>query len=75
MEAAPLKGRIRRVIPGGGPGKGFGFITAHDGKEYFCHRRDVTPQQLFRKGKQVQFEDHGKPDNKGLPVAIRVRIL
>ena len=44
--------------------RGFGFITADDGKEYFFHRSAVAPQLDFDRltgGEKVQFEIEQDP--------------
>ena len=53
--------------------RGFGFITAEDGKDYFFHRGGLTPPLEFDSltgGEQVTFEVEQSP--KG-PRAVRVR--
>jgi CspA family cold shock protein len=44
--------------------RGFGFIAADDGKEYFFHRSALTPTLDFDKlagGEKVQFEIEQDP--------------
>ena len=44
--------------------RGFGFITADDGKDYFFHRSGVTSQLDFDRltgGEKVQFEIEQDP--------------
>ena len=36
--------------------KGFGFITAEDGKEYFVHSTGLNPGVSIREGDSVTFE-------------------
>jgi cold shock protein len=51
---AALKGTIKRLVSG----KGFGFIAASDGNEYFFHSSacaDVSFDEL-REGQAVTFE-------------------
>ncbi len=36
--------------------KGFGFITAEDGKEYFVHSSGLAPGVTLNKGDSVEFE-------------------
>ncbi len=40
--------------------KGFGFITATDGKEYFFHIKGVKDRQVLPDGKHVSFEVESK---------------
>ncbi len=48
--------------------KGFGFVTASDGKEYFVHKSSV--QGTIRDGDGVSFEVGDSP--KG-PMALNVK--
>jgi cold shock protein len=51
---APLNGTIKRLISD----KGFGFILATDGNEYFFHNSTCvqTPFDELREGQNVTFE-------------------
>ena len=63
-------GTIRKVIFE----RGFGFLTADDGKDYFFHRDGVTASLDFDRicgGEQVEFEL--QPSPRG-PRAIHVRV-
>ena len=62
-------GTIKKVVAD----RGFGFITAADGKEYFFHRSGLEPSLDFDRlagGERVTFEIESSP--KG-PRAARVR--
>jgi CspA family cold shock protein len=62
-------GTIKRVISE----RGFGFIAAPDGKEYFFHRSGLAPSIDFDRltgGEPVTFEVESGP--KG-PRAVQVR--
>lgn len=62
-------GTVKKVVSD----RGFGFITAEDGKEYFFHRSAVTAPLAFEQlagGEKVEFELETGP--KG-PRAARVR--
>jgi len=53
--------------------RGFGFITADDGKDYFFHRSGLEPTldfNLLKGGERVTFEIEASP--KG-PCAVHVR--
>ncbi len=61
-------GTIKKLISE----RGFGFIAAEDGKEYFFHRDGVQPPLDFDRltgGERVAFEIEASP--KG-PRAVRV---
>jgi cold shock protein len=61
-------GTIKKVVAD----RGFGFITAEDGKEYFFHRGGLVPPLEFDRlagGERVSFEIEESP--KG-PRAISV---
>ncbi len=48
-------GTVKKVVAE----RGFGFITAEDGRDYFFHRSAVTPPLDFERmagGEQVRFE-------------------
>jgi CspA family cold shock protein len=51
---APINGTIKRLVSD----KGFGFIAASDGNEYFFHRSACvdTPFHELREGQTVTFE-------------------
>jgi CspA family cold shock protein len=51
---APMNGTIKRLVSG----KGFGFILASDGNEYFFHSSacSQTPFDDLREGQTVTFE-------------------
>jgi CspA family cold shock protein len=54
--------------------RGFGFIAAADGKEYFFHRSQLETSADFDRlvgGERVEFETEVSP--KG-PQAVRVRL-
>ena len=64
------EGTIKKVVAD----RGFGFIAADDGKEYFFHRSGVSSEVNFESlngGEKVSFEIEQSP--KG-PRANRVRI-
>ncbi len=53
-------GTVKKVVPE----RGFGFITADDGKDYFFHRSVVTPPLEFdglAGGEKVQFDIEQDP--------------
>jgi CspA family cold shock protein len=52
--AATMTGTIKRIVSG----KGFGFIAAGDGSEYFFHQSACTdvPFDELREGQAVTFE-------------------
>jgi len=53
-------GTIKKVVSD----RGFGFITADDGKDYFFHRNGLTPSLDFDRltgGEKVQFELEESP--------------
>jgi cold shock protein len=51
---APMNGTIKRLVSE----KGFGFIAASDGNEYFFHNSACTPGTFddLREGQSVTFE-------------------
>jgi len=62
-------GTVKKVVPD----RGFGFITAENGKEYFFHRNELVPPLDFddlQGGERVVFEIRASP--KG-PRAAQVR--
>jgi CspA family cold shock protein len=64
-----IKGTVKKVVPD----RGFGFIAADDGKEYFFHRSSVDDTLNFdslQGGETVTFEI--EQSQKG-PRANRVR--
>ena len=52
--AAPVSGTIKRIVSD----KGFGFVAASDGQEYFFHNSAVqgTRFDQLREGQAVTFE-------------------
>jgi CspA family cold shock protein len=53
-------GTIKKVVSD----RGFGFIAAEDGKEYFFHRSGLTPSLDFDRlagGERVSFEIEANP--------------
>ena len=52
--AAPVSGTIKRIVSD----KGFGFVAAADGTEYFFHNSAVQGTQFnqLREGQSVTFE-------------------
>lgn len=52
--AAPINGTIKRIVSD----KGFGFVAAADGTEYFFHNSSVqgTRFDQLREGQAVTFE-------------------
>ncbi|GAC1655205.1 MAG: cold-shock protein [Candidatus Dormibacteraceae bacterium] len=61
-------GTIKKLVSD----RGFGFIAAEDGKEYFFHRSGTEGDfDAFAGGEQVSFEIESSP--KG-PRANRVRL-
>jgi len=68
-EAAMATGTIKKVVAE----RGFGFIAAEDGKEYFFHRSGLDSTLDFDQlngGERVDFQVENSP--KG-PRATRVR--
>jgi CspA family cold shock protein len=64
-------GTIKKLVSD----RGFGFITASDGKDYFFHRNELDSSSDFDRligGEQVEFEISNSP--KG-PQASRVRLV
>jgi cold shock protein len=60
-------GTIKKLVPD----RGFGFIAAEDGKEYFFHRSGVQDFDTLIGGESVSFEI--EPSPKG-PRANRVQV-
>jgi CspA family cold shock protein len=60
-------GTIKKLVQD----RGFGFITADDGKEYFFHRSGVQDFDALRGNEKVEFDIESSP--KG-PRANRVRV-
>ena len=60
-------GTIKKIVSD----RGFGFIAAEDGKEYFFHRDATEGFDMLRGGETVTFEI--EPSPKG-PRANRVRV-
>ena len=52
--AAPVSGTIKRIVSD----KGFGFVAASDGTEYFFHNSAVSGARFdeLREGQSVTFE-------------------
>jgi cold shock protein len=61
------EGTIKKIVPD----RGFGFIAADDGKEYFFHRSGVQDFDTLMGGEKVSFEI--EPSPKG-PRANRVQL-
>jgi cold shock protein len=64
-------GTIKKLVAD----RGFGFIAAEDGKEYFFHRNELQSSSDFDRlvgGERVEFEVGQSP--KG-PQATRVRLV
>ncbi len=62
-------GTVKKVVAD----RGFGFIAAEDGKDYFFHRGELDPSIDFDRlsgGERVEFEVEASP--KG-PRATKVR--
>jgi CspA family cold shock protein len=66
----PTNGKVKRLVTD----KGFGFVAADDGKEYFFHQSACvgTPFDALREGQAVTFETGQGP--KG-PRAENVRAV
>ncbi len=62
-------GKIKKLVSD----KGFGFISANEGKEVFFHRSGLvgTSYESLQEGQEVEFETESSP--KG-PRAINVRL-
>ncbi len=63
--------RITGIVKWFDGGKGYGFITASDGKDYFCHFSVIKMEgyRVLRQGDRVEFDIVQKA--KG-PVALDV---
>jgi len=61
-------GTIKKIVSD----RGFGFISASDGKEYFFHRDSVDNFDSLRGGESVTFNVESSP--KG-PRASQVRVI
>ena len=60
MEVTVTTGTIKKVVSD----RGFGFIAAEDGKEYFFHRDGLTSSLNFDRlagGEKVEFEVEQSP--------------
>jgi CspA family cold shock protein len=60
VEVTVTTGTIKKVVSD----RGFGFITAEDGKEYFFHRDGLTSSLDFDRlggGERVQFDVEQSP--------------
>jgi CspA family cold shock protein len=69
VEVIMTAGTVKKVVAD----RGFGFITAEDGKDYFFHRGELDPSMDFDRligGERVQFEVEASP--KG-PRATKVQ--
>ena len=57
--AAPVSGTIKRIVSD----KGFGFVAASDGTEYFFHNSAVVGTRFdeLREGQSVTFEQGQGP--------------
>jgi len=66
--AAAAKGTIKRLVSD----KGFGFIMAESGQEYFFHQSACASFATLREGQAVTFETGQGP--KG-PRAENVRVV
>ena len=56
-------GTIKKVVSD----RGFGFIAAEDGKEYFFHRDGLTSSLDFDRltgGEKVEFDDRAEPQGR-----------
>jgi CspA family cold shock protein len=62
-----VNGTIKKLVSE----RGFGFIAADDGKEYFFHRDGVADFDALQGGEKVTFEIEASP--KG-PRANQVRL-
>jgi CspA family cold shock protein len=59
-EVTVTTGTVKKVVSD----RGFGFIAAEDGKEYFFHRDGLTPSLDFERlvgGEKVQFDVEQSP--------------
>jgi CspA family cold shock protein len=66
-----LNGTVKKLVSD----RGFGFISASDGKEYFFHRNALETSADFDRligGERVEFEPEASP--KG-PQAGKVKLL
>ena len=66
-----LDGTVKKLVSD----RGFGFISASDGKEYFFHRNALEASADFDRligGEKVEFEPEASP--KG-PQAGKVKLL
>jgi cold shock protein len=71
LEVTVATGTVKKVISD----RGFGFITAEDGKDYFFHRDGLQASLDFDRlvgGERVEFDVQQSP--KG-PRAVGVRAL
>jgi cold shock protein len=60
VEVTVTTGTIKKVVSD----RGFGFITADDGKDYFFHRNSLTSSLDFDRligGEKVEFEIEASP--------------
>ena len=66
-----MSGTVKKVVAD----RGFGFITAEDGKDYFVHRSSVAQSLDFDRlmgGERVAFEVEASPRG---PRAVNVRAV
>jgi CspA family cold shock protein len=60
MEVNVATGTVKKVVAD----RGFGFITADDGKDYFFHRDGLTASVDFDRligGEKVEFDNEQNP--------------
>ncbi|TMD04730.1 MAG: cold shock domain-containing protein [Chloroflexi bacterium] len=62
-----MTGTIKKLVSD----RGFGFIAAEDGKEYFFHRSSTDEFDTLNGGEKVEFDI--EPSPKG-PRANRVKV-
>lgn len=69
---AAMKGRQRGKVKWFSLQKGYGFVIAEDGKEFFFHRTDIVEGGIPAEGQEVEFEiERTAKGNQ----AVRVKIL
>ena len=64
-----MKGKVKRLIRD----RGFGFITAEDGKEVFFHRSDLVEADFDTMEEGVDVEFDLESGAKG-PRAVKVKV-
>jgi cold shock protein len=67
-EGALMSGKVKRLVSE----RGFGFVTAEDGKDYFFHRSQTDAFDDLREGDVVTFEVEA--DTPKGPPAARVAL-